>query len=495
MKKILVFAAFVLSSVAHAQDINASSFDRFMHKSLGGGLHTISMASNGTPIAAERISSLTPGGGWVNAGQMSVATHPDGLEVRGRAQIPVSPGTKIPVNVSSIVSRSSILASMQRCMGNLACFAAFNAGTAALGIWLENSGILVNPSPTSANDLFGLANDPSYCSINCYWWSSYSIPGQFPSPASLCTAYIAIKGTPGTFAGIEMFNPPTGFMCLVKPNNGGPNTGINFAGTRGSSRAPDSVNYTGFNNQHLSGISDKPIPNDILIPLLQAQYKAGNESGYGAPAYSEGVKVQKTTVSADPVVTPANGQKTITTEKIVNADGTTSTKETTKQTSYQVQPSDDGLVKVTPVTTTTVKIDGQEVPELGKTEQGKPIEQQDIETCGLPNTPPCKINEEGTPEAQQDTHKKDVDDALADLKRLSTNPATFWPTFPQIRWDFALPTGCAAISIPAFSPFLQEIDVCQFQPIFHDIMSAVWVLGGLFGAISIFWRSTFAKAA
>ena len=55
-----------------------------------------------------------------------------------------------------------------------------------------------------------------------------------------------------------------------------------------------------------------------------------------------------------------------------------------------------------------------------------------------------------------------------------------------------MPTACGVIPVPAFAPFLSEVDICQFQPVFHDLMSVVWVLGGLFGAISMFWRKTFA---
>jgi hypothetical protein len=61
--------------------------------------------------------------------------------------------------------------------------------------------------------------------------------------------------------------------------------------------------------------------------------------------------------------------------------------------------------------------------------------------------------------------------------------------FPDINWAFELPTACGVIPTPAFAPAMESVDVCQFQPIFHDVMSVVWVLGGLFGAISLFMRN------
>lgn len=491
MKKIFLIAALLLSPLLHAQDINSSSFDRFMHRSLGGGLHTVGMASNGAPIVAEPITGLTPGGGWVRAGQMSVGTHPDGLEIRGQAKVPVAPNVTVPVNVASRVSAASVIASMQRCMGNFPCFMALTAGSAAIGQWLEQSGIGVNPNATSENDAvtphdFDTSN---VCLSNCYYWIAPGFGGDVAA-SRYTQAYAACQaGAAQINLSIRSFtmNEDGKSADCVLSNGGRP---VIY---RDIPRQPDDVRYTKFDQYHAQRMAQLALPPDVLLPLLQAQFQ--NNTGIGIYPQKTGVTITGTTITPDsPLFTP-NTNKTVTTETIKNPDGSTSIKETTKQTHYSIEAFGDGQVKVKPVTTTEVKVDGVVVPELGKIEDGNSNPDQDIETCGLPNTPACKINEEGTPEAQQDTHKKDVDDALVDLKRLSENPATFWPTFPEIRWDFALPTGCAAIAIPAFAPYLQVIDVCQFQPIFHDIMSAVWVLGGLFGAISIFWRSTFAKAA
>lgn len=120
-------------------------------------------------------------------------------------------------------------------------------------------------------------------------------------------------------------------------------------------------------------------------------------------------------------------------------------------------------------------------------------EQEPIELCGLPGTPPCKIDEAGT--AEPDTSvdiDADVSNAQKPLDDLIADPDSVLPAFPSLSWNFSLPTGCAVIDIAAFAPYLTGIDICQFQPLFHDIMSMVWVLGGLFGAISMFWRNTLA---
>lgn len=137
----------------------------------------------------------------------------------------------------------------------------------------------------------------------------------------------------------------------------------------------------------------------------------------------------------------------------------------------------------TPPTTTTVSPVTPDEPATAPADSPK--------TCGMPGAPPCVIDESGMPT------KNDVDIAMSknpsgiqkDIDDLIKNPAAFFPKLPDLNWSFALPTGCAIISIAAFAPFLTGIDICKFQPIFHDLMSVVWMLGGLFGAISLFMRN------
>jgi len=113
--------------------------------------------------------------------------------------------------------------------------------------------------------------------------------------------------------------------------------------------------------------------------------------------------------------------------------------------------------------------------------------------CGVAGTPACavRVDETGMPDADDvdSDQLKDVEDehrtwleGIADA-----NP------FPDIAWDFALPTACGVIPTPAFEPAIESIDVCQFQPMFHELMTVVWMLGGLFGAISLFMKSSLSQ--
>jgi hypothetical protein len=114
----------------------------------------------------------------------------------------------------------------------------------------------------------------------------------------------------------------------------------------------------------------------------------------------------------------------------------------------------------------------------------------DIITCGLPTTPPCKIDEGGTPTAPADDGAAIATGVFETARACIAAPLSCLPTLPTLSWGFAFPTGCSTIPLPAFAPYLTEVDVCQFQGVFHDLMSVVWVMGGLFGAIGLFWRQT-----
>lgn len=162
------------------------------------------------------------------------------------------------------------------------------------------------------------------------------------------------------------------------------------------------------------------------------------------------------------VTPPSTDVKQVTT---TNPDGTTSS-----QTITTVSPG------TTVTGTTTAPIVPPDKPS---------------QTCGLPGTPACKIDESGTPDAPALNPLQTANDVLKPLRDLASNPRGALPPLPSLNWSFQLPTGCTDLSIPAFAPFLSSINVCQFLPMFHEIMSIVWLVGGLFGAIGLFWRNTF----
>lgn len=128
---------------------------------------------------------------------------------------------------------------------------------------------------------------------------------------------------------------------------------------------------------------------------------------------------------------------------------------------------------------------------------GQPSESEPFEMpCGVASAPPCavKVDETGTVQTVPELANPEelAQQPLTPYEQLKNDPSGFWPTLPTMNWSFALPTGCGVISVPGFAPFLESIDICPWQSLFHEIMTVVWVLGGLFGAVSTFWRNTFA---
>jgi hypothetical protein len=110
----------------------------------------------------------------------------------------------------------------------------------------------------------------------------------------------------------------------------------------------------------------------------------------------------------------------------------------------------------------------------------------EFKTCGLPGTPPCKIDEGGTPPPPPPDPWGDPTDAAAPLRAIIENPPV-----ADVEWTFTfqLPSQCSTIAVPAFAPFLTEIDVCAFQPMFHDVMTVVWLAGTLFGIVGLLTRT------
>ena len=223
-------------------------------------------------------------------------------------------------------------------------------------------------------------------------------------------------------------------------------------------------------------VAGKTWPQDSKLPeVLRDAVDAGEDvvitpTAVTGPAVSPGA-VTTTTV-------PGGNATTSNTTNTYNYEGNKVTV-TTNTTNVTTTPSGQVVTSTTAVTSTQ--------------QTTSTLAAEKVVTCGLPDSPKCKIDETGTPVAEPKKEIEAVDDLFKPLKELAQNPTAKLPTLPTISWSFQLPAGCTAISIPAFHPFLQSLDICPFQAMFHNIMSMVWIFGGLFGAISLFWRNVFAQ--
>jgi len=114
---------------------------------------------------------------------------------------------------------------------------------------------------------------------------------------------------------------------------------------------------------------------------------------------------------------------------------------------------------------------------------------EDIITCGLPNTPKCKIDETGTPTkgdfgsattALNDASKA-REDGLATVTS-AQGKQTSWS------WNLALPTGCQPLSLNMLIKTV-VFDPCAYQAVFHDLMSMLWAGATLFAVFGMVGRT------
>lgn len=122
-----------------------------------------------------------------------------------------------------------------------------------------------------------------------------------------------------------------------------------------------------------------------------------------------------------------------------------------------------------------------------------PLPQPD--PCGAPGQPICavKVDENGTPAAA--TAAGQFDGGVSGIEGVKNgagsaiNDAKNAPMLPGWSWSFQLPTGCSPYPMAAFG---MSIDVCDFKPMIHDLMSLIWVSAGIFGLLALL-RSAFSQ--
>ena len=494
MKKTLVLLA-VASAFTGSVVAADRKFDAFMGRVVGNQT-TVSFAGNGTPLITSSAGLGTPA-----LGNMGLSRSGSGVVVSGNVAAPV-PGTSktVPVIARAPITRGAFIRGIGLAAANPLVGIGLAIAAPSLADWLLLGGTKINPSATSQDDAF--LRKETYFNENGEYqiidgmtgahkgWTR-SLSSAIGSSIGDKNAYWATLGNPAyplTLGACDI----AASRCYVHFASGGgqyESASYRSAPSQGANWLPASMD-------DVAEYFDTPeAPSLTPQVVYDAVEKAGiNPFGVSEPA------VTVTGPSSVP------GEKTTTSEPVKLIPGTTTvappgtavtepgTKTTVKDSNTKLDYSGADIKAGTSVvtnTTITNNITNQTINEgdtITETE-----EQPEIEVCGLPGTPACKIDETGTPEAKEDTAEADAKKALKPLDDLIANPQSALPTLPTINWAFTLPSGCAPIALPAFDPWLQEIDVCAFQPMFHDIMTFVWVLGGIFGAIGTFWRNTFSQ--
>jgi len=196
----------------------------------------------------------------------------------------------------------------------------------------------------------------------------------------------------------------------------------------------------------------------------------------------------KTVEHAPPELDPLPEAVQAPRETTTHPDGST----TVKDTRYDFQP---GPLRYdwSPVTTTKDYPPGATIPPPGAVTDGTTTTgsapKEDFITCGLPTTPPCKIDETGTPTsgtiptAQVDSAKGSALDKITDLGNVQA---------PAWTWSFALPTGCQAMTVGPFAGRSVTVDLCAYQAMIHDLASLIWAAFTVWACVGMVGR-TFAS--
>lgn len=169
---------------------------------------------------------------------------------------------------------------------------------------------------------------------------------------------------------------------------------------------------------------------------------------------------------ADPVPSSVQGPRETTT----NPDGST----TVRDTRYDLAPTAKGYEWV-PAVTVKDYPPGAVIPPPGEVSGGTTTTgsapKEDPITCGLPNTPPCRIDESGTP-STADIPTAEVDQAKGEALTKITDIGTIQA--PAWSWSFSLPTACQAITVGPFLSQTVVVDLCEYQSMIHDLVALLW---------------------
>lgn len=496
MKKSLfllaVASAFSVSAVAADRQ-----FDAFMGRVVGNQT-TVTFGGGGQPMVTSSSHLGTPN----TVGSMAVYGNGSGVGIEGRANMPVAGTSKtVPVDVKAPISKANF--------GKALIF----AGRASwpIGVVLTAGDIYEYLKGLNLQDIKNTPNGITAKKITDFVGFEFSLEIEKiwgGTPHAACATFsTSMRGFPP----VDSYgNGYTGFFPQARNDDGYWKCYVstNFSSNGQTIYTKDRFVIPILSRGNNGASSEFLTETEILDTIAQ-------QSGWptsSARALAEALRVP----GVAPVVAPETpnivgpfavpSTKTTTNETVKVIPGTTTvappgtsvtepaTRTTTSQTTHNITYNQN-TATTTNTTTSTTNITNNITNQTSN--EGDPVteteEKPEIEVCGLPGTPACKIDETGTPEAKPDTAEADAKKALKPLDDLIANPQSALPTLPTINWAFTLPSGCAPIALPAFEPWLQEIDVCAFQPMFHDIMTFVWVLGGIFGAIGTFWRNTFSQ--
>lgn len=496
---------------AHSAD---AKFDAFM-QTVSGNKTTVTFGSGGTPVLTSSAPLGTP-----SISAMGFERQGGDIYMRSNGAAKLSTGGTVPIETKLKLTRNALAKGLAKAT---LFYTAWETGSALFDIW-DDFGLAVQNGQVGTPQSGG----------NFYVSTGYRLArtrSEMPepyyyAPEPWCRALAAVLDSSPTYKTVYKSSTLTSvnaFRCVldtyVRSNNSllGSDTYTEYPTANPSCPSGYFVLSGGAcqQNQPVSFQAETPETIEAIVADLLAS--EGWPSTGPAAAARDALVIPQVQTEVLPLIeaqpqadtqvqvrgipqgTPiAIGDPVTTTTTTTNPDGSTTTQTKTTTTTATATGNQIQTEQQTQVQTVTRDAQGNVTGTTTATTTAPalPVEPQpvDLEVCGLPDTPACKIDEEGTPETVPELEDPEAaaESVFRPLLDLVNDPESFWPSLPSLNWSFQMPTGCGIISVPAFSPFLDEVDVCQFQPMFHEIMSIVWIIGGLFGAIGMFWRNVMA---
>lgn len=431
----------------------------------------------------------------MNLSKPFVSATGSGITATAKAAEVVTVGgiaSKIPFKASVNVATAAVAARAASCLtviGAITC-----AATALALAQYARSKMGYADCPSGVSDSFGLGCKPTTTQT---WHSVY---GNYASPDSACRAlYAPLDPTAGeNFDHLDIVNNGATANCWgIDPRGYGPyqNGYAYLVSTSPGALAPPALSDSQKNIENAMG-SDPAFEQNIYQGMKDAQ---GTTPRDQLPAGTDLTPPSTPlTVDAPPVVIPTTD---LGTKQVTNPDGTTSTERTKQDTTVTpVPPSNPTLgninqttYTVNNVTTTTTTNNSTgavttstQTTNNNQAPDAKPPEDKSPRECGTPGKPKCQIDETGT-QVWKDTSSAEiakVDAATSDAitkvgAGMKKDTDTAWP------FTFQLPSSCG--SWPLFLNIVVEF--CRFQPVVHDLMTAVWVASTTFVVIGMFGRT------
>lgn len=424
-----------------------SAFDRFYANVTGVGKQTVNFGSGGQVVVGQGVPQISTSGGPVNVDRSIPLRNNSGGVITANARVSIPPGVLAKI-LQAGAKYSTLLA-----VGA----ALYDVFTSDLGLAVENGKILSVPAPPG-----GYYDNQEYSTNTGAgpWYPDWATPCAQAKPSY---ALAVVEGWP-QYSNLYHCQ----YTVPSPPYAPGTIHSVQIYRRTQVSPPPPIVGQEVTDQQLADLIAQKsgwPASSRV------AQAVADVTAREPAPSFPA------TPTVTGPATSPGE------TKTKANPDGSTTTTTTTHNHTYS------GPTVNTTTTTVTSTCNGGSCNTTTETETPKLDEQPFAMPCGVAGTPPCavKVDETGVPNATNVNadRLRDLEEQNADWIEglVAANP------FPDINWAFELPTACGVIPTPAFAPAVDGIDVCQFQPMFHELMTVVWMLGGLFGAISLFMRN------